>query len=189
MEVVGDSSRNGEWALVRLVVEGDRIVSADAPGLERALAGLTLLEAAAVGGETLPVDALANALAPAIHAAADERRVAVALVTRGSSSSASQPKPVGRWTTSLAGIRSVGGIGKPTACGIVLRADTSGVSHPVIPCGAKIFLQLDGKSVLTQVIDRGPYVPGREFDLTEPLAAKLGLRGVEHVRWAYATKG
>ena len=62
VEVVGDSSRGGEWALVRLGVDGERIVAADAPGLERPLAGLTLLEAAAVGGETLAVDALANAL-------------------------------------------------------------------------------------------------------------------------------
>jgi tRNA-specific 2-thiouridylase len=38
-----------------------------------------LLEAAAVGGELLPVDALANALAPAVRAAFDERRVAVAM--------------------------------------------------------------------------------------------------------------
>lgn len=65
IEVVGDSSRNGDWALVRLAVDGDRIVSADAPGLDRPLAGLTLLEAAAVTGETLAVDALANALGPA----------------------------------------------------------------------------------------------------------------------------
>ena len=58
------------------VVDGDRIVEADAPGLERELAGLTLLEAAAVGGETLAVDALANALGPVFRArrVADARR-------------------------------------------------------------------------------------------------------------------
>ena len=59
IEVVGDSSRDGDVALVRLAVEGDRIVEADAEGLERPLAGLTLLEAAAVAGETLSADALA----------------------------------------------------------------------------------------------------------------------------------
>ncbi len=67
-EVFGDSSRGGDWAAVRLRVDGDRIVEADAPGLERDVAGLTLLEAAAVGGETLAVDALANALGPVFHA-------------------------------------------------------------------------------------------------------------------------
>ena len=67
-EIFGDSSRNGEWAAVRLLVDGDRIVEADAPGLERDVAGLTLLEAAAVGGETLAADALANALGPVFRA-------------------------------------------------------------------------------------------------------------------------
>ncbi len=78
-ELVGDSARGEDWAAVRLRVEGDRIVDADAAGLDADLRGLTLLEAAAVGGETLPVDALANALGPAVRAAADPRRVAVAM--------------------------------------------------------------------------------------------------------------
>jgi tRNA-specific 2-thiouridylase len=76
-ELLGDSARGEEWACVRLSVDGDRIVDADADGLASDLRGLTLLEAAAVGGETLPVDALANALAPALRASFDERRVAV----------------------------------------------------------------------------------------------------------------
>jgi tRNA-uridine 2-sulfurtransferase len=78
-EVFGDSSRNGEWAAVRLLLDGDRIAAADASGLERDLAGLTLLEAAAVGGETLAVDALANALGPVFRAARSPGRVAVAM--------------------------------------------------------------------------------------------------------------
>jgi tRNA-uridine 2-sulfurtransferase len=79
IEVVGDSSRDGEVALVRLTVEGDRIVEADAEGLERRLTGLTLLEAAAVPGETLAADALANALGQVFRAAPDPGRVAVAM--------------------------------------------------------------------------------------------------------------
>jgi tRNA-uridine 2-sulfurtransferase len=78
-EVLGDSSRNGEWAAARLLVDGDRIVEADAPGLERDVAGLTLLEAASVGGETLAVDALANALGPVFRASPSSGRVAVAM--------------------------------------------------------------------------------------------------------------
>jgi tRNA-specific 2-thiouridylase len=79
IEIVGDSSRDGEWRLVRLAVDGDRIVSATAEGLNRPLEGLTLLEAAAVGGDELAVDALANALGPIFRAAADPERVAVAM--------------------------------------------------------------------------------------------------------------
>jgi tRNA-uridine 2-sulfurtransferase len=79
VEVVGDSARGGDVALVRLAVEGDRIVDADAPGLDRALAGLTLLEAAAVPGETLAADALANALGRVFRAEPARGRVAVAM--------------------------------------------------------------------------------------------------------------
>jgi tRNA-uridine 2-sulfurtransferase len=78
-DVVADSSRGDEVALVRLRVDGERIVDADADGLARPLKGLTLLEAAAVPGETLAVDALANALAQVFRAAPDGRRVAVAM--------------------------------------------------------------------------------------------------------------
>src|SRR6478736_3627258 len=79
VEVVGDSTRDGRWALARLAVDGQRIVSAEAAGLERPLAGLTLLEAAAVGGDELVVDALANALGPAFTATPNPGRVAVAM--------------------------------------------------------------------------------------------------------------
>jgi tRNA-specific 2-thiouridylase len=79
LQLVGDSARNGDWALVRLTVAGDRIVDADADGLECPLRGLTLLEAAAVPGKTLAVDALANAIGPAFRASPRPERVAVAM--------------------------------------------------------------------------------------------------------------
>ena len=79
LETFGDSTRGGEWAAVRLLVDGDRIAEADAPGLERPLPGLTLLEAAAVGGDLLAVDALANALAPVFCAEPRAGRTAVAM--------------------------------------------------------------------------------------------------------------
>ena len=79
IEVVGDSARGEELAFVRLVVEGDRIVEADAPRMAKPLDGLTLLQAAAVPGEMLAADALANALAEVFRAEPDPDRVAVAL--------------------------------------------------------------------------------------------------------------
>jgi tRNA-uridine 2-sulfurtransferase len=79
MELHGDSSRGADWASVRVRVEGGRIVDADAPGLAEDLRGLTLLEAAAVGGETLPVDALANAIGPTVASEPSDARVAVAM--------------------------------------------------------------------------------------------------------------
>jgi tRNA-specific 2-thiouridylase len=79
IELLGDSARGADFALVRLRVDGDRIVDADACALECDLVGLTLLEAAAVGGETLAVDALANAIGPAFRAPRSPGRVAVAM--------------------------------------------------------------------------------------------------------------
>ncbi len=111
-EVFGDSSRDGEWAAVRLRVDGDRIVEADAPGLERELAGLTLLEAAAVGGETLAADALANAIGPVFRAEPSPGRVAVAMS--------------GGVDSAVALLRSV-----PNAVGVTLRlwVDPDGRRH------------------------------------------------------------
>jgi tRNA-specific 2-thiouridylase len=79
LEVFGDASRNGDWASVRLRLEGERIVEADADGLEQELVGLSLLEAAAVGGEPLAVEALASAIGGVFRAAADADRVVVAM--------------------------------------------------------------------------------------------------------------
>jgi len=79
IELVGDSARGAEFAFARLRLDGGRIVEADVGGLDRSLVGLTLIEAAAVGGETLAVDALANAIGPAFRAPPVAGRVAVAM--------------------------------------------------------------------------------------------------------------
>jgi tRNA-specific 2-thiouridylase len=79
IEAFGDATRADVWASVRLTVDGETIVAADARGLERPLEGLTLLEAAAVGGEPLAVDALASALGPVFRAEPRPERVAVAM--------------------------------------------------------------------------------------------------------------
>ena len=78
-EVRGDATRGDEWAYARVVVDGDRVVEADVEGLDRPIVGLTLLEAAAVGGEALALDAFANAIGPVFRAAPDSSRVAVAM--------------------------------------------------------------------------------------------------------------
>ena len=78
-EVFGDATRGDSWAAVRLEVDGERIVAADAPGLERSPVGMTFVEAAAVGGDPLAVEALAAALGPVFRAEARSGRVAVAM--------------------------------------------------------------------------------------------------------------
>jgi tRNA-uridine 2-sulfurtransferase len=79
VEAIGDSARGHDFAHARLVVDGERIVEADVSGMARPLTGLTLLEAAAVPGETLAADAVANAIASVFQAAPRPGRVAVAM--------------------------------------------------------------------------------------------------------------
>lgn len=78
-EVIGDSARGDAYVVARIVVDGDRVVEADTPGMARPLAGLSLLEAAAVPGETLAADAVADALGRCFVASRNPGRVVVAM--------------------------------------------------------------------------------------------------------------
>jgi rare lipoprotein A (peptidoglycan hydrolase) len=93
---------------------------------------------------------------------------------------------VGEWRVALAAPYRADGRER-TACGQRFTATAQGVAHPVLPCGAKIVIRFDGKPpVLTQVIDRGPEAPGREFDITQGLADELDLSGTQRVEWRFA---
>lgn len=64
--------------------------------------------------------------------------------------------------------------GNRTACGVVvLEKDTIGVAHRTLPCGTKVTFRYNGRTVVTRVIDRGPYVSGRIFDLTKGACAVI----------------
>ena len=112
--------------------------------------------------------------------------LAVSAQTRDSSSTT--PHPEGSYAA-LAGSSGPAAFGRRTACGGIIHPETVGVSHPTLPCGARVFISYRGQTVLTQVVDRGPYVPGRQFDLTDALARRLDLRGVQQIHWAYARSG
>ncbi|MHB1469476.1 MAG: septal ring lytic transglycosylase RlpA family protein, partial [Solirubrobacteraceae bacterium] len=75
------------------------------------------------------------------------------------------------------------GGGGMTACGSYLTSATMGVANKTLPCGTQVTLRYDGRTVTVPVIDRGPYVEGREFDLTEATKRALGFEGVAQV-WA-----
>jgi hypothetical protein len=68
--------------------------------------------------------------------------------------------------------------GNGVACGGTLLPGTMGVAHKTLPCGTKVKLRYHGRSVTVPVIDRGPYVPGRDYDLTEAVKERLGFPGV-----------
>jgi rare lipoprotein A (peptidoglycan hydrolase) len=61
------------------------------------------------------------------------------------------------------------------ACGGTLGPSTLGVAHKTLPCGTKLRLRYGSRTVAVRVIDRGPYVGGREFDLTAATKAALGF--------------
>jgi hypothetical protein len=65
--------------------------------------------------------------------------------------------------------------GQHLACGGTLSAGTLGVANKSLPCGTKVTLHYKGRTVRVPVVDRGPYVAGREYDLTAATKQKLGF--------------
>jgi hypothetical protein len=74
----------------------------------------------------------------------------------------------------LAGASWYGG-GGGLACGGTLTSSTLGVANKTLPCGTLVTLRYGGRTVRVPVVDRGPYVAGREFDLTEATKQALGF--------------
>jgi peptidoglycan lytic transglycosylase len=68
--------------------------------------------------------------------------------------------------------------GNGVACGGTLMPGTMGVANKTLPCGTKVKLRYHGRTVTVPVIDRGPYVAGRDYDLTTAVKEKLGFPGV-----------
>jgi len=63
--------------------------------------------------------------------------------------------------------------GGALACGGTLQPGTLGVAHKYLPCGTRVRLRYRGRSLTVPVVDRGPYVGGRDFDLTEATKERL----------------
>jgi hypothetical protein len=106
----------------------------------------------------------------------------------GPESAAPRPAvgPAVGWLAVSAGVAgAVRRRGRRSACGWLIVRGTLGIVHPVLPCGAKLFVSYRRTRALTRVVDRGPVPEGRAFDLTPALAKKLGVTGVREVRWAF----
>lgn len=63
--------------------------------------------------------------------------------------------------------------GNRTACGLRLTKTLVGVAHRTLKCGTVVYFKWHGNIVKATVVDRGPYVKGRQFDLTRGLCMKL----------------
>lgn len=116
--------------------------------------------------------------------------VAIAVIERGNRTTPvaeGAAAPGGGWYAALAGARGAVGDAERTSCGLVLTGRSLGVTHPVLPCGAKLLVRFGEDTVLTEVIDNRLDSTGRQFELTEALARRIGLDGTQQVEWRFVT--
>jgi hypothetical protein len=99
----------------------------------------------------------------------------------------SAPAP-GGWNRAFTGSRGPVGDAQRTTCGQLLTARSLGVTHPVLPCGARIVLRNGDTQILTEVIDHALVEPGRELEVTERLARMLGLEEMRDLEWRFAVE-
>jgi rare lipoprotein A len=87
--------------------------------------------------------------------------------------SISPARRVTAYRTAAASYYGPGLYGGALACGGTLQPGTLGVANKTLPCGSKVRLRYRGRTVTVPVVDRGPYVAGRDFDLTAATRARL----------------
>lgn len=68
--------------------------------------------------------------------------------------------------------------GYALGCGGTMGANQLGVANKTLPCGTMVTFRYGGRSVRVPVIDRGPYVAGREWDLSSATKRALGFPGL-----------
>ncbi len=81
--------------------------------------------------------------------------------------------------------------GNGMACGGTLTRRTVGVAHRTLPCGTLIEFRNpeNGLVVIAPVVDRGPFVRGRTWDLAAGLCDKLNHCHTGVIEWRYARGG
>jgi rare lipoprotein A len=65
--------------------------------------------------------------------------------------------------------------GRKTACGLRMSRKLLGVAHKKLPCGTPVAIAYGGKSITVPVVDRGPFIKGRKWDLTAAAAKAIGF--------------
>ncbi len=93
----------------------------------------------------------------------------------------------GGWYDALAVTRGPAGDAEQTTCGLTLTSRSLGVTHPVLPCHTKILVRYGDQTLFTEVIDTKLKSPRTQFELTEGIARRLGLDGIQRVEWRFAT--
>jgi rare lipoprotein A (peptidoglycan hydrolase) len=95
------------------------------------------------------------------------------------------PQPIRSWTV-LSSWYGPGFHGKVTASGEIYDMNGPTAAHPTLPMGSvvRVVNIRNGRSRVLRINDRGPFIEGRELDLSYEAARYLGLdgRGVGRVR-------
>jgi rare lipoprotein A len=65
--------------------------------------------------------------------------------------------------------------GSPTASGEPYRAGGYTAAHRSLPFGTQLLVTYRGQQAMVRVTDRGPYVAGRDIDLSQSAAEEIGL--------------
>jgi rare lipoprotein A (peptidoglycan hydrolase) len=89
--------------------------------------------------------------------------------------------PPGVYNVSIASVYTDYGL--PIACGGVLHVPQLGVANKTLPCGTMVTFRYGGRAIRIPVIDRGPYIAGREWDLTGAAAEALHFPGLGPIQW------
>lgn len=76
--------------------------------------------------------------------------------------------------------------GNGTACGQTLTKALVGVAHRTLPCGTLVTFRYKGTTLTVPVIDRGPYVKGRIWDLSYGACSKLKHCFTGSIDWKFA---
>jgi rare lipoprotein A (peptidoglycan hydrolase) len=77
--------------------------------------------------------------------------------------------------------------GHRTACGKTLTTTLLGVAHKSLPCGTMVSFRnaANGRTVTVPVVDRGPYVAGRQWDLTAATCRAIAHCFTGPLQWRF----
>jgi rare lipoprotein A (peptidoglycan hydrolase) len=70
--------------------------------------------------------------------------------------------------------------GSPTASGEPFDPAAYTAAHKTLPLGTQLQVDYGGSSVTVTVNDRGPYIAGRDLDLSQAAAETIGLTAAGH---------
>ena len=123
------------------------------------------------------------------------RRRAVAKVIPSAAPAAPAPPAVGSVTPPSSGWHydpnvswyGPGFYGHRTACGKTLTTTLLGVAHKTLPCGTMVTFRnpANGRTITVPVVDRGPYVAGRQWDLTGATCQAIGHCYTGPIQWRF----